>query len=922
LIELGILGPLEARRDGALVHVGAVKERALLAILLLRPNQVVSRDRLVEQLWGDDRPETAGHALEVYVSKLRRVLGREVVATQAGGYALVVEPDAVDAVLFERLVERGRTELARDAAAAADTFREALALWRGPAFADVEYEEFAQSEIARLDEIRLSALEQRLEADLRLGRHAELTAELEGLTAEHPLRERLRGHLMLALYRSGRQADALAVYRDARETLLEELGLEPSGELRELQAAILRQDPSLDVEPTELRARRHLPAPATPFLGRRAELARVLDLFRAAGARLVTLTGPGGSGKTRLALQAAHDLAADYDDGVYFVDLAPLADPALLEETIAAGLGIHDVAPVAGYLARRRLLIVLDNFEQIDAAAPAVADLLSRAPHLSVLVTSRSPLRIYGEHVFAVPPLAEEEAVALFVARATAARRAVEPSPAVNDLCAWLDRLPLAIELVAARARELPPERVLELLPPRLEVAARGPRDAPARHQTLRSTIEWSYELLGERERAVLARVAIFIGGFAPEAALAVCGAELPELAELVGASLLVEPESPDVEPRLALLESVREYALERLDASGETAALRRRHARYFLELAERAEPELAGSAEPWLERLEAEHDNLRAALDWAATDGTAEDELRIAVALRRFWWVRGHVREAQRRLEDALARGGKQPDRLRATAAGATAQFAVFRGDYPEARAWTEHSLELFRSLDEGVGVANSLNRLADISKAEGDPEGAARNYALALEVARELDDRHPLAAVLTNAGELARRQGDLVEAERLTREALAVWRELGHTEGVAIAVVNLGAVAIEGNAPAKALPFLEEGAELARMLGFTAQMANILGACAAVAARTSAPERAARLVAAADELLGAIEARLSPYGLRWREEGMAAAEAALTEEQLAAASEAGRSMSVDEALGYGLETVRDAATATFRRD
>jgi predicted ATPase/DNA-binding SARP family transcriptional activator len=915
LIEFGILGPLEVRRDGAPVAVGAAKQRALLAILLLRPNEVVSRDRLIDELWGEHPPGTAAHALEVYVSNLRRALGRDVVATRAGGYALAVEPEAVDAVRFEVLLRRGRAELARDAGSAAETLRTALALWRGPALADVTYEAFAQSEVARLEELRVVAIEERVEADLRLGNHAHVIPELEAAVRAHPLRERLRGQLMLALYRSGRQADALASYLQGRETLLDELGLEPSVELRELQAAILRQDPALDVEPAELRARRHLPTPATTFVGRRAELSSVLGRFRHDGARLVTLVGPGGGGKTRLALQTANDIARDYDDGVYFVDLAPVADAGSLGETIATALGIKDVTPLAEYLAHRRLLLVLDNFEHIDPAAAAVAELLRRAAQVSVLVTSRSPLRIYGEHVFDVPPLAADDAAALFVARARAAGKTVEPSTAVHDLCAWLDRLPLAIELVAARAREMSPDRIVADLPARLDAAAGGPRDAPARQKTLRATIEWSYGLLDERERIVLARVGIFASGFTPEAARAVCGAELSELAALAAASLLVEVETSHAEPRLTLLESVREYALERLNELDETSSLRSSHARYFLEVAERAGPGLEGAAEEWLERLEADHANLRAALDWAAAEGTAEHELRMAVALRRFWSVRGHVREGQRRLEAAAERPGEELTQLRATAAGAAGAFAVARGEYQKAKDWTERSLELFRLVNDKAGVANSLNRLADVAKAEDDAEAASRYYTSALEVARELDDKRPLAAVLTNAGAFALMRRDFDEAETLTHEALAIWRDLSHTEGIAIALSNLGIAAIERNAFAEALPYLEEGFELARRLSFTSQLAHGLGVCATVAARSSAPERAARLVAAADELLGAIDARLSPHGRMFRKEAIAAIEAALTDAEVAEASKGGRAMSIDEGVDYALETMLSAA-------
>jgi predicted ATPase/DNA-binding SARP family transcriptional activator len=916
LIELGILGPLEARRDGASIRLGAAKERALLTALLMRANAIVSRDQLIEDLWGDDPPVTAGHALEVYVSKLRRALGRELVQTQGPGYVLAVQPDAVDAIRFERLVHEGRASLETNAAEAAETLRTALEIWRGPALADVAYEDFAQREIGRLEELRLSALEERIEADLRLGRHGELVAELEAAVDAHPLRERLRAQLMLALYRSGRQADSLESFRNARETLIEELGLEPGIELRELEAAILRQDAALDVEPASLRARRHLPASTTPFLGRREELRNLTARFRE-GARLVTLTGPGGSGKTRLALQTAHDLAVHYDDGVYFVDLAAVADPGFLSESVATALELRD-APLHEYLAQRRLLLVLDNFEQIDAAAPVVADLLKRAPHVSALVTSRSALHLYGEHVFAVPPLIEEDALALFVARAREAGREVERSPALNELCAWLDRLPLAIELVAARARELPPEQVLDLLPPRLELATQGPRDAPARQRTLRATIEWSYELLADTERAVLARVSVFVGGFTPDAAQAVCGAELSELAGLVAASLVVEPETPAEAPRLALLETVREYALERINESGELALLREQHAGYFLDLARRAEPELEAAAEQWLRRLEVEHDNLRAALDWAAAHGKVEDELRIAVALRRFWLVRGHSAEAQRRLEAALGRAGDQPARLRAIAAGAAGQFALARADYERAKSWTNESLSIFRSLDDRAGIARSFTRLGDIAKAEDDLDDAARNYASALEVARDLADRHAFAAALTNAGALALTRDDLDEGDRLSREALSVWRELGHTEGIAIALLNVGVGAIDRRDYAEALPLLRETLELSGALGYRAQLAGALGNCAVVGARSSQAERAMGLVAAMDELLAAIGERQPLHGRRRREEVIAAAEAVLSERELATAMKAGQSLLLDEAIAYGLETVRLAARAS----
>lgn len=916
LIELAILGPFEASRDGAPVRVGAAKERALLALLVLHRGEVVPRDKLIEALWGATPPATAGHALEVYVSKLRSALGREVVETRAAGYALALPPDSVDADRFERLVDRAREEAGHDVASAAGTLREALGIWRGPALVDVAYEEFAQVEIGRLEELRLVALEERVEADLRLGRHGALVAELEALVREQPLRERLRGQFMLALYRSGRQADALEAFNDARETLLSELGLDPSPGLSNLQTSILRHDPALDVEPIELRMRRHLPGASTPFIGRQTEVAEIVQRFRER-ARLVTLVGPGGTGKTRLALEVAHDLARNYDDGVYFVDLAPIKNARLLEQAIASAVAAPDELALMEYLAPRRSLLVLDNFEHLDAAGPVVGDVLRRAPRVAVVVTSRTALRIYGEHVFTVPPLSQVDASSLFVARALAAGRIVQPSAVVDELCTWLDRLRLAIELVAARVRAFSPERILATLPSRLELATAGPRDAPERHRTLRATIDWSHGLLGDQQQVTFARISTFVGGFTPDAARDVCGAELTDLAALVTASLLLE--IPAVgEPRLRMLETVREYARERADELTESSSLPERHAKYFLELAERAEPELERESAEWHERLEADYDNLCAAFDWFSAHGSGTDELRFAVALRRFWLVRGHASEGQHRLEKALARETEHPERLRATAMGAAAQLAFSRSDLVKAKELTNESLELARSLDDGRLVAFSFNRLADIAKAEDDYSTAGRHYESALDVARKLSDELPLAAALTNAGSFALMRDDPDEAEQLTREALDRWRALDNAEGIQIAMSNLAAVAIERGALGEAATWFEEGLKIARRLGFSAALAQSLGDSASVAVSIGALDRALVLIAAMDNVLETIGTAPSPHAARKREQAIIAVESVLSPNQIATLRDAGEAMSIDEALDFALETVHGAAART----
>src|SRR5262245_59868231 len=402
-MELRVLGPLEVVDDGLAVALGSGRHVLLLHCLLLQRGEVVSRDRLIDAIWGERPPATVANALQVQVHSLRKRLGQGRISTEGAGYRLVVEPGEVDLDRFERLVARGRSELASgDAVAAVTTLRGALGLWRGPALADVAYEPFAQVEIARLEELRLVAVEERIEAGLALGRQHDLVPELEALVAAHPVRERLCGQLMLALYRSGRQAEALRVFRAARRAMREELGLEPGPELRDLQVAILRQDATLRIEAPEVRARRHLPAPETSLVGRRDERREVDALLRGEGARLVSLIGPGGIGKTRLALQVSHDLADAFADGVYFVDLAHLRDPALLPSSIARALDVDEQRDkaleetLASRLRDRRVLVLLDNFEVVDEAAPLLSALLKEAQQLAVLGTRRATLCIPG----------------------------------------------------------------------------------------------------------------------------------------------------------------------------------------------------------------------------------------------------------------------------------------------------------------------------------------------------------------------------------------------------------------------------------------------------------------------------------------------------------------------------------------------
>src|SRR6266545_681647 len=504
--QFSLLGPLSVTLDGAPIALGGQKRRALLAVLLLDANHVVSRDRLIDALWGEEPPDTARNTIQVYVSQLRKLLPEGVLETAAPGYKLVIEPEAVDLFEFMRLSEEGRTALGTgDAAGAADALRAALALWHGAPLADFAWEPFAQTEIVRLEELRLAALEDRIEADLSLGRHGQLIAELERLVAEHPLRERLRGQLMLALYRSGRQADALAVYQRARRTMVDELGIEPGESLRRLERSILAHDPSLNAPQAGATSPRRVPTPPTPLLGRERELAALADLVRNEDTRLVTLTGTGGIGKTRLALELVRRLAPEFHNGSAVATIATLRDPALVTRAILEALEIPEVGrdpeeELIRVLKDSELLLLVDNFEQVLPAARNIARLLEAAPALKLIVTSRAPLHVAAEREFPVPPLAEDEAAELFIARAQAANPdfalSEQNAAAVAELCARLDGLPLAIELAAARTKLLPPTALLSRLGNRLELLTGGRRDAPQHQQTLRMTLDWSYDLL------------------------------------------------------------------------------------------------------------------------------------------------------------------------------------------------------------------------------------------------------------------------------------------------------------------------------------------------------------------------------------------------------------------------------------------
>jgi predicted ATPase/DNA-binding SARP family transcriptional activator len=931
-VEFRLLGPVEAVRNGDRLPLGGRRQRALLALLLLEPGRPAAADWLVEELWQGRPPAGASTTLRSYVSRLRNVLGEEAPLTGGpGGYALEVAHDRVDARRFEQLALEGEEALSAGRARRAEQrLHSALELWQARPFADLADEGALRLEAERLEQIRLRALEARIEADLALGRGAELVEELEALVQENPYRERLWRGLMMALYRADRQADALAAYRRARAILDEHLGLEPSKELSRLEQAILRHDVPAAVLPD---TRHNLPAPVSSFVGRETELAEVERLLRES--RLVTLTGVGGVGKTRLAVEASARAAPDFADGVVFVDLSGLVEPARVAGHVAGVLDVREQpdTPVADQLAASlrdsELLLVLDNCEHLAESVAEVAQrLLAAAPELRVLATSRERLGIGGEVDWPVPPLrlppldaGEEElqsseAVLLFLARAREARpRLDEPSalPSAAAICRDLDGLPLAIELAAARAKALSLEEIAARLADRFRFLVSWRRLTTARHRTLREAMDWSYGLLSEEERTLLARLSVFAGGFTLPAVERVCsdGHEsraLELLGHLVDASLVVAEEQ-DGAMRYRLLETVREYALERLREAGEEADLRARHAQWCLALAEEAEPQLTGDQQiTWLTTLELERDNVQAALTHLSAAADHETRLRLAVALSRFWYVRGHLSEGRRWLEQALLDSEEREPTLRRRAFTAAASLALLQGDYPESTAFAEHALVAARDSGEPSYVANALSNLGAIVLAAGDHARAGGLLEEAVALAREVGDQRIAALAVNNLGDLALTAGDYDRAEPLFEESLALLTARGDTANVARALFNLGAVALKLGRLEDAEARFGRSIAAAHEAGDKEDLVWCLEGIAGLAAARGEGRRAAVLLGASGALLEEIGADFKPFERQLHRTTEEQAQRLCGDEAFAAAMREGAELGLADAVEYAL--------------
>jgi predicted ATPase/class 3 adenylate cyclase len=707
----------------------------------------------------------------------------------------------------------------------------------------------------------------------------------------------------------------------------------------------------------------NLPVQLTPFIGREQDLDLLASLLIRDDVRLVTLVGPGGSGKTRLAAQAAANLCAAFHDGLFFVSLDSLGDPGLVPSTIAAALGVREVAAqplletLQDFLRYKKLLLLLDNFEHLLDAAHVVSTLLASSPQLTVLVTSRSVLGISGERLFEVLPLAlpgsrqefipgshrydleklaQFDAIALFIACARAVRPefsiTAENAPAVVEICLRLDGLPLAIELAARRTRLLSPQALLAHLSDRLATLRGGPRDSPARQQTLQNTIDWSYSLLGDEERRLFARLSVFAGGCSIEAAEAVCGIPgdidvLEGIASLVDKSLL-RPLG-DEPPRVLMLETMREYAYEQLVASGEAPGLRQQHALFMLAQAERAELEMFGPKQTvWLERLEEDHDNLRLALMWARESSDFAIGLRLANALWRFWQVRGYLSEGYGWMQSILSRhvdrGGQAfspaEESLRARALMLAGAFATNQDDYNRALELVEESLALYRKLGDQAGVASDLNVLGNIAHYRGDFQRAEALFTESLTLRRQIGNQRDLALTLDNLASVLSERGDADQATSLFEESLAISRSLGDNSGIATVLSNLGEVARGQGLYDQASSLFKEALDHCRALGDEAGIANCLSNLGLIARLQGDDERAGSLYHDALHLCLDVG---NKWGVAECLEGLAAVARLRGQPELAAQFFAAAS-AVRDAIGApmlpSLQSVYDTDVSTLR--
>jgi predicted ATPase/DNA-binding SARP family transcriptional activator/DNA-binding CsgD family transcriptional regulator len=985
------------------------KAAVLVKLLALAPGHRMHREQAMELLWPDSGRRAASNSLRTTLHATRKVLdsakGARYLASEDESLVLCQGGELwVDVDAFERTAAIARR--AKEPA----TYRAALNLYGGDLLPEDRYEEWTEGKRGELRQLYLALILELAGLYQEREEHALAIEALRRAIFEEPTLEEAHAALMRLHAISGRPERSLAQYERLRDVLHRCVGTPPAEATRhlrnEIAAGTLLPTPTVGhvqgMEPPRV-GKHNLPAPITSFVGREREMLEVKRLILMT--RLLTLAGAGGSGKTRLVLEIARDLIGAYPDGVWMVELAPLSEPGLVAQEVAGVLEIaeHPGEPLAhtlvDSLGKKEMLIVLDNCEHlIDATVGLAERLLRSCPGLRVLATSREPLGIAGEVVWQLDPLSlpdtyrwasvdglmRYEAVRLFVDRARLRlpdfELTRENAGAVARVCRKLDGIPLAIELATARMGALAVEQVAQRLETSLDVLKGASRTAAARQRTLRATLDWSHDLLSEAERALFRRLSVFAGGWTLEAAEAICsgdGTEQEEVLDLLGAlvdkSLVVAGATADGTLRYRMLEPVRQYSRELLEQGEQAGEVRGRHGAFFLSLAEEAEPELAGSTQDvWVERLEAEHDNMREALSRFLERGEDEPALRLGAALWRFWFLRGYLSEGIKWLEQVLAEGEPSASQARVKALEGMGWTFQYRGDQERAKATYEEMLELSRELGDKGNTATALNSLGTVAAQQGDNERArtllrenlevieeleaegdpaaplkkhyvfnllgylaindegdhARGAALweeSLVLAREVGDGHLIGTALTSLGHVALLQRDFERAKARSEEALAFAHELG-SAGVEIApsnLINLGLASLGLGEYERAMGPFEEALVTSRELGRTPQLIEVLEGMASLAGAMGKATRAARLWGAAEAARGVtgIDA-FTPDEWALHEPHLASARSELGEAAWEDALAEGRAMALEEAAEYALTEVADQSEAAIAQD
>jgi predicted ATPase/DNA-binding SARP family transcriptional activator len=1010
MLEVRLLGQFDVRWNGTAVSIPSRAAQSLLAYLLLTAGTAHRREKLAGLLWPDTTDENARKNLRHELWRLRKALETEKPRKKLVAYLVVDEISIAFDVGSDYWLDVTIVQKPLPKQVSADDLAEMLSLYHGELLPGL-YDDWVVLERERVRAVLEQKMERLLELLIDQKRWQDTLDWGERWVALGQTPEPAYRALMVAHSALGNVSQVAAVYGRCVRAMRDDLGVDPSEQTRALFARLSKgeripeisgsrattsssqemmtlpeahRDALFELPHPSLPRSRRLPVPLTSFIGRQREIEEVKDLL--SSTRLLTLTGAGGVGKTRLAIELVRDLQSQYKDGAAWVDLVALTDPALVSHAVAKALGVLEIPNVplmealANALRSMQVLLVLDNCEHLVAACAQLAELLLGAcASLKILATSREALGIAGETLWRVPSLSfleparslsiknldQYESVRLFIERARTLKAdfalTEQNALPIVQICQRLDGIPLAIELAAARVKHLSLHDIEKRLDDRFSLLTTGSRTALARQQTLRAAIDWSHDLLTAPERILFRRVSVFAGGFTLQAIEQVCAGDgierisiLQLLAHLVDKSLVdVNPRSIGGETRYRLLETIREYAREKLIEAGEDHAVRDRHMEFFTELATEAEPKLQGADQlTHLNRLEEENDNLRAALVWSETSRRrVESGLRLAAVLWRFWWLRGHLYEGRRWFAGLLSQAqGLPPSLEHAKALKGAGDLAYYQGDYVVTQAFYEDSLTMWRKIGDQPGIANSLNGLGNVAFSRGNYSAAKTFYEESLEIRRRLGDQWGVANSLCNLGGLADAQGDYASACSLLEQCLVINRELGDRRSIAFVLNNLGNVILAQGDPAKAHALQEDSLTLYRELGDTWGVAYSLDglgdaeefqgnyasayssykesltilrelgdkygvvcsleAIAGVAAILHQPDRTARLLGAAESLRETIGAHRQRSEHNRYDRMLTTAQALMDETAFAAAWAAGRAMTMEQAIAYALQS------------